>query len=51
MWILSAEKRIVGGRNSYYDPWGSEELNDMLMANDDAFKLRRHANSIFKEQK
>ena len=32
MWILYAEKKLVGGRNfsTAHDPWGSEELNDML---------------------
>lgn len=50
MWILNQHKAVVGGRNfsSVHDPWGSQELEIMLKKNPDAYKLRRHSNSIFK---
>ena len=53
LWILSSDKTVVGGRNfsTAHDPWGTEELNDMLISDKDTFKLRRFANSTFKQQK
>ncbi len=47
MWILSEEKSVVGGRNfsTVHDKWGTEELREMLLKDENAYKLRRYANS------
>ena len=45
-WILSQEKKLIGGRNFSIrsDIWGEIELEEFLKRNKDAFKLRRFFN-------
>ena len=47
LWILGEKKEIVGGRNfsTVHDKWGTKELRDMLLNDENAYKLRRYANS------
>lgn len=46
-WILNQDKEIIGGRNfsAVHDPWGSRKLEELLLNDPSAFKLRRHSNS------
>jgi NAD(P)-dependent dehydrogenase (short-subunit alcohol dehydrogenase family) len=47
-WILSQPKKIVGGRNfsTVFDRWGTKELEKLLEADPNIYKLRRHKNDV-----
>ena len=49
VWILSQEKKIVGGRNfsTAHDPFYSDEFYEKLASDSNVFKLRRHGNQLF----
>ena len=47
-WLISAEKKLVSGRNfsAVFDPWNEDKI-DKIMNNDSNFKLRRYGNDLF----
>ena len=49
MWILSQDKKTVGGRNfsTAYDPFHSDDFLEKLSSDSNVFKLRRHGNHLF----
>ena len=52
-WILSSEKKHVGGRNfsAAFDYWGEEKLSELLENNLDMYKLRRSGNHLLQREK
>ena len=47
-WISTAPRGVIGGRNFslVYDRWGSEELEEFLNKDPNAYKLRRSGNTV-----
>ena len=47
-WIIESPSELVSGRNFsvVYDKWDSEELAQLLLADSNMYKLRRHGNEI-----
>lgn len=46
-WASKSDKRIVSGKNFFikYDDWGTEDFNNFMLTETDAYKLRRNKDS------
>ena len=52
MWILSQDKKTVGGRNfsTAHDPFDQPDFASSLSSDSEVFKLRRFGNHLFQSQ-